>query len=269
MYCDYHTHTPLCLHASGTPQEYVQAAVRAGLREYGISDHAPMPGEPFDDWRMKQADMPTYLDWLTEARECAAPHGLTVRAALECDWFPGIGPWIEHLQSLHAWDYLIGSVHYLGEKEEFDNPYKMDFWNRTDVEDAWRQYWERFRDMAASGLFHIMGHADLIKKFGFRPSGDLRPYYEPSLEAMKESGACLELNTAGWRNKCAEQYPDAQFLKMAAKMNIPLTISSDAHKPEDVGRDFERAAELARQAGFTHLASFQEGRMELYPLPGI
>ena len=68
MYCDYHTHTPLCLHASGTPQEYVQAAVRAGLREYGISDHAPMPGEPFDDWRMKQADMPAYLDWLTEAR---------------------------------------------------------------------------------------------------------------------------------------------------------------------------------------------------------
>ena len=48
------------------------------------------------------------------------------RQALECDWFPGIGPWIEHLQSLHAWDYLIGSVHYLGEKEEFDNPYKMD-----------------------------------------------------------------------------------------------------------------------------------------------
>lgn len=173
------------------------------------------------------------------------------------------------MQSLHAWDYLIGSVHYLGEKEEFDNPYKMDFWNRTDVEDAWRQYWERFREMAASGLFHIMGHADLIKKFGFRPSGDLRPYYEPSLEAMKESGACLELNTAGWRNKCAEQYPDAQFLKMAAEMNIPLTISSDAHKPEDVGRDFERAADLARQAGFTHLASFQEGRMELYPLPGI
>ncbi len=119
MYCDYHTHTPLCLHASGTPQEYVQAAVRAGLREYGISDHAPMPGEPFDDWRMKQADMPAYLDWLTEARECAALHGLTVRSALECDWFPGIEPWIEHLQGLHAWDYLIGSVHYLGEKEEF------------------------------------------------------------------------------------------------------------------------------------------------------
>ena len=69
MYCDYHTHTPLCLHASGTPQEYVQSAVRAGLREYGISDHAPMQEEPFDDWRMKQADMGAYLDWIREATD--------------------------------------------------------------------------------------------------------------------------------------------------------------------------------------------------------
>ncbi len=145
----------------------------------------------------------------------------------------------------------------------------MDFWHRTDVEDAWEQYWERFRNMAASGMFHIMGHADLIKKFGFRPSGDLRRYYEPSLEAMRETGACLELNTAGWHNKCGEQYPDGQFLKMAAEAGIPLTISSDAHRPEDVGRDFKRAGELARQAGVRHLASFQGGRMKLFPLPGI
>lgn len=168
----------------GTPQEYVQSAVRAGLREYGISDHAPMQEEPFDDWRMKQADMGAYLDWIREATELAAPHGLTVKAGLECDWFPGIEPWTDHLRGLYEWDYLIGSVHYLGEKEEFDNPYKMDFWNTTDVEDAWEQYWKRFRDMAASGLFHILGHADLIKKFGFRPGGDLRRYYEPALEAI-------------------------------------------------------------------------------------
>ena len=269
MYCDYHTPTPLCLHASGTPQEYVQSAVRAGLREYGISDHAPMQEEPFDDWRMKQADMGAYLDWIREATELAAPHGLTVKAGLECDWFPGIEPWTDHLRGLYEWDYLIGSVHYLGEKEEFDNPYKMDFWNTTDVEDAWEQYWKRFRDMAASGLFHILGHADLIKKFGFRPGGDLRRYYEPALEAISRSGACLEINTAGWYNKCAEQYPDELFLRLAAEMDIPLTISSDAHAPENVGRDFDRAAELASRAGFRQLASFTAGKMRLFPLTGI
>ena len=89
MYCDYHTHTPLCLHASGTPQEYVQSAVRAGLREYGISDHAPMQEEPFDDWRMKQADMGAYLDWIREATELAAPHGLAVKAATGMRMVPG------------------------------------------------------------------------------------------------------------------------------------------------------------------------------------
>lgn len=266
MYCDYHTHTPLCLHASGTPAEYVQAAVRAGLKEYGISDHAPMPDEPFDNWRMKQADIPAYLDWINEAKKLARPQGLTIRTGMECDWFPGLESWVEHLKGLHDWDYLIGSVHYLGEKEEFDNPYNMDFWNTTDVEDAWARYWARFRDMAASGLFHIMGHADLIKKFGFRPSGDLRPYYMPALEAMKESGACLELNTAGWRNKCDEQYPDALFLQLASDMGIPLTISSDAHHPEDIGRDFDRAARLAHQNGFRHLVSLQAGDMQPLPL---
>ena len=124
MYCDYHTHTPLCLHASGTPQEYVQSAVRAGLREYGISDHAPMQEEPFDDWRMKQADMGAYLDWIREATELAAPHGLTVKAGLECDWFPGIEPWTDHLRGLYEWDYLIGSVHYLGKRRNLTTPTK-------------------------------------------------------------------------------------------------------------------------------------------------
>ena len=164
MYCDYHTHTPLCLHASGTPQEYVQAAVRAGLREYGISDHAPMPGEPFDDWRMKQADMPAYLDWLTEARECAALHGLTVRSALECDWFPGIEPWIEHLQGLHAWDYLIGSVHYLGEKEEFpEDPPQDGFLAPDGCGGRMGTVLGTLPEHGRLRNVPIMGHADLIK----------------------------------------------------------------------------------------------------------
>ncbi|KAA5514918.1 PHP-associated domain-containing protein, partial [Bacteroides caccae] len=69
-----------------------------------------------------------------------------------------------------------------------------------------------------------------------------------------------------WHNKCAEQYPDELFLRLAAEMDIPLTISSDAHAPENIGRDFDRAAELARRAGFRQLASFDSGSMLLHPL---
>ena len=70
MPADYHSHTPLCQHAEGNPAAFVEAAVAAGLSEYGISDHAPVHPEPFDDWRMRESELPAYFDWLAEARRC-------------------------------------------------------------------------------------------------------------------------------------------------------------------------------------------------------
>ena len=270
---DLHTHTARCQHATGTLEEYVERAQALGIRHFGFSDHSHwMLHSIGKRYAMLASELDDYVADVRRMQEKYNRDGaqaFRVLLGMEMDFIPARLDEARQTIRRYDWDYLIGSVHYLGEKEEFDNPHRMDFWHRTDVEDAWEQYWERFRNMAASGMFHIMGHADLIKKFGFRPSGDLRRYYEPSLEAMRETGACLELNTAGWHNKCGEQYPDGQFLKMAAEAGIPLTISSDAHRPEDVGRDFKRAGELARQAGFRHLASFQGGRMKLFPLPGI
>lgn len=255
---DYHTHTPLCLHAEGTPDQYVRACLDAGLRQYGISDHAPMPDEPFDDWRMKQADIPRYLEWIEEARACAEGTGLEVLAALECDWVPGIEPWIEHLKSLHDWDYLIGSVHYLDEGWDFDNPHSLHVWQATRIEEAWERYWQLYADMAGSGLFHIMGHADLIRKFGHRPDGDLTRYYRPAVEATASAGAAIEINTAGWHKPCAEQYPSLEFLRLACEAGVPLVINSDAHSPSEIGRDFDRALAVAKAAGYTQLARIRE-----------
>ena len=72
MPADYHTHTPLCHHAEGEPEAYIDAAVAAGVSEYGVSDHAPQLPEPFDDWRMAVADLPEYFRWLERARAHAA-----------------------------------------------------------------------------------------------------------------------------------------------------------------------------------------------------
>ena len=69
---DYHTHTPLCHHAEGTPEEYIDAAISAGVMEYGISDHAPQTPEPFDDWRMLETDLPEYFSWIKKAQDHAA-----------------------------------------------------------------------------------------------------------------------------------------------------------------------------------------------------
>lgn len=264
MPADYHTHTPLCRHAEGEPENFVEAAIAAGLTEYGISDHAPQRPEPFDDWRMLESELPEYFDWLQRARTHAAGR-MPVRAGLECDWLDGCEKWIADLASRHDWDYLIGSVHYL-EDWDFDNPKWLGRWAESDVEAVWNHYWETYARMAESGLFDILGHPDLVKKFSFRPAGDLGRFYEPVVDAIAASGCAIELNTAGWHKPCAEAYPAPGFLELACSAGVPLVISSDAHAPQEVGRDFPRAIELAKTAGYRDTMRFEKRRRRAEPL---
>ncbi|GAA5494284.1 histidinol-phosphatase [Rubritalea halochordaticola] len=258
MPADYHTHTPLCQHAEGEPEAFVDAAIAAGVTEYGISDHAPFIPEPFDDWRMLDEQFPLYLQWIERARTHAGER-LTVRAGMECDWITGCEEWTRELRNRYEWDYLIGSVHYLEDKWDFDNPKWLGKWADTDVGLVWEQYWNTYIQMADSGLFDILGHPDLIKKFGFRPDGDLSRFYEPVIDAIATSGSAIELNTAGWHKPCAEQYPHSEFLELARDAGIDLVISSDAHHPSEIARDFDKAIALAKAAGYEQTVLFDKG----------
>ena len=264
MPADYHTHTPLCKHAEGEPEEYVQAAIKAGLSEYGISDHAPATPEPFDDWRMSLSELPSYLQWIDRAR--AEAHGqIPIRAGLECDWLQGCEPWIEQLTEKYNWDYLIGSVHYLSDWD-FDNPAWLEKWAKIDVDDAWDRYWKTYTNMADSGLFDILAHPDLIKKFGYKPAGDLGRFYEPAIDAIAASGSAIELNTAGLHKPCKEAYPEYGFLELAYSAGIPLVISSDANHPQEVARDFDLAISLAKNAGYSQTLLLDQRQRSFEPL---
>jgi histidinol-phosphatase (PHP family) len=264
MPADYHTHTPLCRHAEGVPEAFVDAAIAAGLTEYGISDHAPQRPEPFDDWRMLEAELPEYFAWIEQARA----HGgsrIPIRAGMECDWLDGGEDWIADLASRFDWDYLIGSVHYLGDWD-FDNPKWLGRWAGSDVEAVWTHYWKTYARMAESGLFDILGHPDLVKKFSFRPAGDLARFYEPAVDAIAAAGCAIELNTAGWHKPCAEAYPAPGFLELACSAGVPLVISSDAHAPQEIARDFAQAAGLAMAAGYRETQLFEHRRRRSEPL---
>jgi len=268
---DYHSHTPLCRHAEGEPEAYVDAALLAGVSEFGISDHAPQVPEPFDDWRMLERELPDYFRWIERARVHA--HGrLAIRAGLECDWLPGCEPWIGQLRARHAWDYLLGSVHYLHDAAlgdwDFDNPKWLGRWAAQDVESLWTNYWQAYTAMAESGLFDILGHPDLVKKFGFFPAGELERFYEPAIDAVAASGCVIELNTAGWHKPCAECYPAPRFLELACSAGIPLVLSSDAHAPDQVGRDFARAITVAKAAGYKETVLFEKRQRRMEALPG-
>lgn len=261
---DYHTHTPLCRHAEGWPVELARVAVERGLGELGFADHNPMP-EPFDDWRMLIEELPRYLDSVEEAR--AEFPQLNIKLGLECDFLPGQEAWIEKLASMADWDFLIGSVHYLPAGWEVDNPKYLSRHTHRGAPEMWREYWETYEKCIRSGLFDFVAHPDLPKKFGVRPDGDLRKYYEPTIQALVDTGLAYEINTAGLRKECAEQYPAVDFIAMARAAGIPLLINSDAHRPDEVAAGFDTALTLARDAGYTETARFSRRQRSFVALP--
>ena len=234
-----------------------------GLGEIGFADHNPMP-EKFDDWRMSLADLPRYLDAVEQAR--AAFPQLTIRLGLECDFIAGREAWIEELAGMADWDFLIGSVHYLPEGWEVDHP-KYIGRHAGHAEEIWASYWLAYEQCIRSGLFDFVAHPDLPKKFGHRPAGDLRRFYEPSVRALAECGVAFEINTAGLRKDCRELYPAPGFVALACEAKVPLLINSDAHAVEELAAGFPEAVVLAKAAGYTHTARLHRRKITSVPLP--
>jgi histidinol-phosphatase (PHP family) len=247
-------HTPLCRHARGQPWELAAQAAKLGFREIGFSDHNPMPRDDFDDWRMRAAELDEYVELVNAARR--AHPGLEIKLALEVDYLPEARDWILELAGRHPWDYLIGSVHYLWSGWAIDNPRQMSNWKAHDALEIWTLYFERLTMAAESGLFDIIGHADLCKRFCFYPRQDCAPLYTRFLQAAGRGGMAMELNTAGLRKDCREIYPSPRFLRLAAEAGVPITFGSDAHAPEEVGLNFADAVQAALGAGYTHYCRF-------------
>lgn len=261
---DYHVHTPLCRHASGWPTEYALRAREMGFCEIGFADHSPMR-EPFDDWRMLIEELPRYVEEVERARR-EVPE-VRIRMGLEVDYLRGCEEWVQALAGMADWDFLIGSVHYLPDGWEVDNPKYLRRHREEDPERIWTEYWSVYREMVLSGLFDFVGHPDLPKKFGIRPVGDLGRFYRPVIEAMVAGDVAFELNTAGLRKDCREVYPEPAFLRMAFEAGVACLMNSDAHAVAELGADFEVGLRCLRVAGYSALCRFEGRRRVMVDLP--
>jgi len=251
MIVDLHNHTPRCNHAEGTLDEYVLSAIKQGTKVFGFSDHAPMDFDP--KYRMKFEEMSSYVEDVKQV-EKKYKDDITILLGYEVDYLPG------HMDTrvLNAEvDYLIGSVHFL-EGWGFDNPEFMGRWEEQDIDEVWQKYFDTIEDMANTKLFDIVGHLDLIKVFKFLPKGSISKMAKNALNAIKKADMVLELNVAGYRKKIEEPYPSKELLELAFSLDIPITFSSDAHKPEQVAMFNEQIVSLAREVGYTECAYFSK-----------
>ncbi|MDD2709532.1 MAG: histidinol-phosphatase HisJ family protein [Verrucomicrobiae bacterium] len=261
---DYHMHTPLCHHAEGAPAEYARRAAALGLKEIGFSEHCPLP-DGYDRLRLREDQLGDYVRLVEEARR-AAP-GMVIRLGVEAEYVREDLPYVRRMVERHAWDYILGSVHYMG-MWNFDAPEAEREWREcADLYEKWRQYFELWREAASSGLYDTMGHPDLVKKFGPIPREDCRPLFREALTAAAEGGVAVEINTAGLRKPVKEIYPSAAFLRIACEMGVPISFGSDAHAPDEVGSGFRQAVDLARACGYREYARFEKRRRTLWPLP--
>ena len=264
---DYHMHTPRCNHAVGEVREYADVAMQKGLKEIGMSDHSPMPNGFDAAWRMSQEELPSYLQEVEQVRD-ELQGQLIVRVGLEADFYPSTEVAVQSMIDSYAWDYVMGSVHYIGDWA-FDNPDEEYRWKAMDVEDAYCDYFELVTQSAETKMFDVIGHPDLIKKFGQRaPANSSRVDKAETrmLEAVKGADMALEISSAGLRKPVGEIYPHARIVEKAAKMGIVFTFGSDAHVPHEVGQGMDACLDVLQQHGVREVVSFCQRQRTMIPI---
>jgi histidinol-phosphatase (PHP family) len=183
--------------------------------------------------------------------------GHEVKLGLEVDYIAGREEQIAILIDGRPWDYVIGSVHFISGRAVDHEGY--DAWLRSDTDTVWSEYFRALGEAAATGLFDILAHPDLVKVWGAGrplPERDLRAFYELAIEEIERADIAIEVSTAGLRKPVGEIYPSPELLEMCLAAGKPVALSSDAHLPEQLGFGYESAVDFLRGAGVTTTSVF-------------
>jgi histidinol-phosphatase (PHP family) len=249
MKVDLHNHTVLCNHATGSVNEYVEAAIAQGTEYFGFSDHAPM--EYDYEYRMSFDQIELYEQLVRSVQE-RYKEKITVLLGYEVDYLPG---YMDDRILKRPCDYLIGSVHFIDEWG-FDNPDYIHKYEGADMDVIYTRYFELIEAMALCGKFDIVGHLDLLKVFNFFPKTDIRLLAQKALKAIKKANMVIEINVSGLRKPVSEAYPSPMLLESIAQLAIPITFSSDAHRPDQVGMFTNEVESLLRTFGYNECATY-------------
>jgi histidinol-phosphatase (PHP family) len=265
---DYHTHHDRCGHATGSLREYIESAIEQGLDQIGLADHLPLIHIPAE--RMPEGtamDISLYDGYVSEALDLkkAYERDIDVRVGVEGYFVTGWEKELAELINPYPFDFVIGSIHNIGEWDISDSRQRY-LWEGRDVNQVYRDYYGEVKASAESGLFDFVGHFDVIKKHGLPPTEDLWSDIEAALMAVKRADMAMELNVSGIDKAGGEMYPAESIVRRALELGIPFTLSSDAHQPEHVYRFVSDGREFLKQLGLTEVATFKNRQRIMLPI---
>ncbi len=278
MLTDYHVHlrpdeddSPAARYfTEANVERYREAASERGIEELGVAEHIHRFVQSLDVW-----DHAWYRHWAADDVDeyCDFVRSVSLKLGIEADFLPGGEDRLANLLDGRDWDYVVGSVHFLRDDAVDFHGYPVweqwNIWRGADPEKVWARYFETLGEAARTGIFDILAHPDLVKVWGGRvpvPEGDLRRFYERAMDGIGESDAAIEVSTAGLRKPAREIYPAAPFLEMCLEAGRPVALSSDAHTPEQLGYEYERAVAWLADLGVTELAVFERRSRRLEPI---
>jgi histidinol-phosphatase (PHP family) len=270
---DYHLHLrPDDLEASAEDHftdenvdRYLAAAEEHGIQELGVSEHVYRFSQALDVW-----DHSFWREQATDDLDAYAEFVRTtpLRLGIEADFIPGSEDKLANLLDARDFDYVVGSVHFLGNRAVDHEGY--DVWEADgDPDRVWGRYFETLAEAVRTGLFDILAHPDLVKVWGSGrpvPDRDPRFHYEPAVEAISEAGIAVEVSTAGLRKPVAEIYPSRAFAEMCVEAGAEFALSSDAHVPEQVGYGYDEAMDFLGGLGVERICVFERRRRRVEPI---
>jgi histidinol-phosphatase (PHP family) len=281
MLTDYHIHlrtddpeaSAAEYFSSANVERYREVASERGIAELGVSEHVYRFRQALEVWQhpfwtqYAKDDLDEYCAFVREETD--------LRLGIEADFVPGGEDRMANLLEARDFDYVIGSVHFLREGAVDMDDYSV--WDSgptrpRSAEEVWRRYFQTIGESARSGLYDVVAHPDLVKYWGDgarRPVGDLRRYYELAIDGIAESGVAVEVSTAGLRKPAGELYPAPAFLQMALDAGARVALSSDAHRPQDVGADYEQALAVLEQLGVRELCVFDRRSCRVEPIGAV
>lgn len=260
---------------------YLKKAKQIGLKEVGIVDHlyrfketqhyfekalnldqSDSIGELQTYWlkNVMTEEMDQFVEAILAAKKRWEKQGVLLKVGIEADYFKGQEHELEEILEGKPWDYVIGSVHYV-DGWGFDNPQTVAQFEICELEELYTRFYETVEQMIRSNMFDFVAHLDNLKVFNYKVDNKSfnQKWYEKIARALKETNTATEIN-AGlyYRYPVKEMCPAVDFLKIIVNEGVPITLSSDSHYPDDLGKYVAENKQLLQQLGVSHIATFQK-----------